>query len=601
MSLSKKRKIDAECRVFQDKWTECYFFTNVNGKAVCLVCHQQVSVLKEYNVRRHYETQHSGKFKSIQGKSRTDKVKELLSGLKKQQSVFTHTKEVSDAAVKASYLIAKEIAVASKPFSDGEFVKNCMLKAAEVVCPEKRQAFANISLTRNTIADRISDLSANVDNQLKEKVASFVAFSIAIDESTDVTDIAQLAVFIRGVDASLTITEEFIKLVPMTGTTTGEDIFNSLVGALDNIGVDWARAVSIATDGAPSMTGKRVGVVAKLKEKVNAANGGHDFHTFHCIIHEEALCCKTLKMKHVMEVVFNTVNFIRARGLNHRQFDQLLNDDDISYGLPYHTEVRWLSRGVVLKRFFELRKEIADFMDMKGKPVEQLQSPEWLQDLAFMVDITDHLNCLNKMLQGRNKVVTQYYDNIRAFKSKLVLWEMQFSKNSPVHFPFLKELYNTGTVTELGRYKESISSLLQEFERRFQVFSELEQEFKIFCSPFTVTSSDVPTELQMEIIDLQCDSNLKEKFTIVGLDIYKYLFPGYPKLRDLAAKILCMFGTTYLCEQLFSVMAINKNKLRSRLTNKNLNDILKVAASQELSPNIDTLVKEKRCQVSGSN
>jgi len=164
MSLSKKRKIDAECRVFQDKWTECYFFTNVNGKAVCLVCQQQVSVLKEYNVRRHYETQHSGKFKSIQGKSRRDKVKELLSGLKKQQSVFTHTKEVSDAAVKASYVIAKEIAVASKPFSDGEFVKRCMLKGAEVVCPEKRQAFANISLTRNTIADRISDLSANVDN-----------------------------------------------------------------------------------------------------------------------------------------------------------------------------------------------------------------------------------------------------------------------------------------------------------------------------------------------------------------------------------------------------------------------------------------------------
>ena len=94
--------------------------------------------------------------------------------------------------MKASYRIAKEIAVASKPFSDGEFVKNCMLKAAEVVCPEKRQAFANISLTRNTIADRISDLSANVDNQLKEKVASFVAFSIAINESADVTDIAQL-------------------------------------------------------------------------------------------------------------------------------------------------------------------------------------------------------------------------------------------------------------------------------------------------------------------------------------------------------------------------------------------------------------------------
>ena len=49
-------------------------------------------------------------------------------------------------------------------------MKTCMLKAAETMCPEKRQAFANISLTRNTIADRISDLSKVLDSQLKRKV-----------------------------------------------------------------------------------------------------------------------------------------------------------------------------------------------------------------------------------------------------------------------------------------------------------------------------------------------------------------------------------------------------------------------------------------------
>ena len=61
--------------------------------------------------------------------------------------MFTRSREISDAAVKASYIIANEIAVASKPFIEGEFVKTCMLKAAEIVCPEKHQAFANISLT----------------------------------------------------------------------------------------------------------------------------------------------------------------------------------------------------------------------------------------------------------------------------------------------------------------------------------------------------------------------------------------------------------------------------------------------------------------------
>lgn len=171
-----------------------------------MVCLQQVSVLKEYNIRRHYETHHSEKYDGLQGQLRRDKINELLAGLRKQQSTFIQSREVSEAAVKASYLIASEIALASKPYSDGDFVKRCMMKAAELVCPEKRQAFANISLTRNTIAERISELSADLDSQLKQRVKSFIAFSVAIDESTDITDVAQLAIFIRGVDETLTVT-----------------------------------------------------------------------------------------------------------------------------------------------------------------------------------------------------------------------------------------------------------------------------------------------------------------------------------------------------------------------------------------------------------
>ena len=80
----------------------------------------------------------------------------------------------------------------------------------------------------------------------------------------------------------------------------------------------------------------------------------------------------------------------------------------------------------------------------------------------------------------------------------------------------------------------------------------------------------------------------------------KYLLPGYPQLIALAAKALCMFGTTYLCEQVFSMMSSNKTKLRSKLTHRHLNVILKSAATQELMPDIDALVKAKRCQVSGA-
>ena len=93
--------------------------------------------------------------------------------------------------MKASYLITNKIAVASKPFSEGEFIKTCMVKAAEIMCPQKCQTLANVILTKNTIADRISDLSMDLNSQLKNKIKAFIAFSVAIDESTYITDVAQ--------------------------------------------------------------------------------------------------------------------------------------------------------------------------------------------------------------------------------------------------------------------------------------------------------------------------------------------------------------------------------------------------------------------------
>ncbi len=594
--MSNKRKSEEENRAIQESWKNVYFIANVKDRATCLICTTHM-ICKDYNVRRHYSSKHATEYDKYTGLLREEKIKKLENVLKKQQSVFTHINKVTDVAVKASYMVAHEIALSSKPFVDGEFIKKCLLMVVSEICPEKKNAFENISLSRNTVADRIDDLSENLNSQLKNKVLQFVAFSIAIDESTDISDTTQLAIFIRGVDENLEIIEEFVKIVSLKDTTTGEDIFNSLVGALNDLGVDWDKAVSLATDGAPAMVGRKVGVAIRLKEKLRSLNPNHKFCNIHCILHQEALCSKTLKMEHVMDVVLKTVNLIRAKGLNHRQFNGILEDFGISHGLPYHTDVRWLSRGTVLKRFYELREEIKLFMDMKGHTISQLEDNQWLQDLAFMVDITNHLSWLNLKMQGRNHLVIDLYDCIRTFMTKLKLWEKQFEQKNLAHFPTLKSLSNNAHVN-FDKYNNHLSLLSDAFRKRFMDFKTHEKDFQIFRDPFSVNVDDVPEELQMEIIELQSNQTLKNKFDNVGIDFYKYFGSDYPKIKCLASKIMSMFGTTYVCEQFFSMMTINKTKLRSRLTDNHLNSTLKIATAQSFSPEIDELVKSKRCQSS---
>jgi len=87
-----------------------------------------------------------------------------------------------------------------KPYSDGNFVKQCLIDVAEEMCPEMVQEYEKLSLSRWTIARRIDELAGNICDTLKDKVKNFVSWSFAIDESTDEKYTAQLAISIKGVD-----------------------------------------------------------------------------------------------------------------------------------------------------------------------------------------------------------------------------------------------------------------------------------------------------------------------------------------------------------------------------------------------------------------
>ncbi|XP_010617352.1 general transcription factor II-I repeat domain-containing protein 2B isoform X1 [Fukomys damarensis] len=529
-----KRKIDQEGRVFQEKWERAYFFVEVQNIPTCLICKQSMSVSKEYNLRRHYQTNHSKHYDHYTEQTRDAKLEELKSGLHRY-----------------------------------------LLGSSDAVCTEPRLLGA--SPPENVVVQPVEDAAGNPWEKLREKIKSFVAYSIAIDEIVDINNTSQLAIFIRGVDENFDTSEELLDTVPMTGLRSANEIFARVEKSLKKFNIDWSKLVSVASTGTPAMVDANNGLVTKLKSKVAASCRGSNLKSVCCIIHPESLCAQRLKMDHVMDVVVSSVNWICSRGLNRGEFTTLLYELDSQYGsLLYHTGVKWLSRGLVLKRFFESLEEIDNFLSSRGKPVPQLSSRDWIRDLAFLVDVTTHLNTLSVSLQGHSQIVTQMYDLIRAFVAKLCLWETHLARNNLAHFPTLQSV--SRHESDGLNYIPRLVELKSEFQRRLSDFKLYEAELTLFSSPFATKIDSVREELQMEVIDLQCNTVLRAKYDKVGVpEFYKYLWSSYPRYRRHCAQILSMFGSTYICEQLFSILKLSKTKASSQLQAPQWDSVLHMA------------------------
>ncbi|KAJ8248095.1 hypothetical protein GJAV_G00238250 [Gymnothorax javanicus] len=400
--------------------------------------------------------------------------------------------------------------------------------------------------------------------------------------------------YVCGVDDNFEVMEELLTVIPRHGQTTVQEIFRQVCDAIVDAGLPWKRFAGITTNGAPSMTGRRNGLVALVQRKLEE-EGVEEAIALHCIIHQQALCSKCLK--------FDNFDNIRSRGLKHREFRAFLEELESAYeDVLYFTEVRWLSRGNVLKRFFELRAEVKAFMEKDGMAVPVLSDPKWLMDLAFLVDITQELNVLNKKLQGQGQLVSATYDNVRAFSTKLVLWRAQLSQTNLCHFPACKALMDAGTPFSSEKYADAIVKLQKEFDHRFADFKTHRATLQIFAEPFSFDEQDAPPVLQMELIDLQCNSELKAKFREVSGKADKLgqflreLRPTFPELSRMFKRTTCLFGSTHLCEKHFSTMNFNKSKYRSKLTDEYLQAILRVSTASSLKPNVAQLCERKCCE-----
>ena len=99
--------------------------------------------------------------------------------------------------------------------------------------------------------------------------------------------------------------------------------------------------------------------------------------------------------------------------------------------LILHCDVQWLSKAKVLSRFWELKNRVLEFLtEIDELPAERgfLANGDLQSDLAFLVNITTHLNALNVQLQGSNKFFTNMPNYVASFQLHLQFLLISYHK-----------------------------------------------------------------------------------------------------------------------------------------------------------------------------
>ena len=232
-----------------------------------------------------------------------------------------------------AYLLGKRgKPVCDAVLSDAELEKDCVIEVVRCLDPEKVNKYKEVPLSRIN-KDRQVELAQNITNRLENILQKDTTYySVALDESIDATDSTQVSYFVRAVTEEFDAYEELLALGTLKGRTRGIDVFNNFKEKFCEKGLNITNIVSICTDGAPSMTGKREGLVAHLKKELNQTT----LISFHCILHQQNLCAKSVILDDTLKKVVGIVNFIRANAIRHRQFRHMLMLDDeiFSVDLP---------------------------------------------------------------------------------------------------------------------------------------------------------------------------------------------------------------------------------------------------------------------------
>jgi hypothetical protein len=176
------------------------------------------------------------------------------------------SKTDNEDATEASYRVSCRIALAGEAHTIAEtLTKPCAIEMSACVLGEQlKKRLERVQLSNNTVKGRIQDLSTDIEKELASRLQCSFAFSLQLDESTHVSGLAVLLVFVRYLFQN-EIEEDLLPCKSLKSRVTGEGIFKVINNYMTEHEISWGKCVDVCTDGARAMTRKTAGVVARIR------------------------------------------------------------------------------------------------------------------------------------------------------------------------------------------------------------------------------------------------------------------------------------------------------------------------------------------------
>lgn len=142
---------------------------------------------------------------------------------------MTEQEKCGEASLRISWTLAKHM----KPFTDADIVKECMLEAGNVLFENRKdvvETIRRIPLSASTNTRNTHVLAEENHCDVKRQLNNSDYYALAMDESCDITDKAQLVIFVRFLDKMRqTFVEELLIILPLIGRTRGEDMMDAVM------------------------------------------------------------------------------------------------------------------------------------------------------------------------------------------------------------------------------------------------------------------------------------------------------------------------------------------------------------------------------------